>query len=433
MKRKTTVLKINVSVLCVLASCQPSENLTGSEQSSSVLPDLAACQTVGSLSAGTVYDDWSPSGWSSYGCFTARPWAHWGNVITGLDTDGISIGDRRIIWNEQPQGYDAPLVFANWDSRSDAENRFWLPEENDVIIGPLAWAEFAYVHDAFNDRDVWSMVSTSSPRQSQVIAQQLMVSAPITIAAISGTVNNWAPTGTPVVSGPWCQAGNQCDGSRTTAWNAQVDAGGATVTGIEYAGINYAAGQGPVKFLCNFGPGKMTLKHQSASSSEGNRLMLPSSHDYVLPACGAEEHATAGCCTILYRNTLVSSWLMLGGPSANDGKFPTVSGDKFNTGYGNPPAAFSAGNNNDMDLGCGTESRIRLSPVGSSVLTGIVAGTPGDVCVLQNFSTTYVISDYDSASATANRIRTPGGAGITSPVWDSVTCVYDQNGFWLCE
>lgn len=75
----------------------------------------------------------------------------------------------------------------------------------------------------------------------------------------------------------------------------------------------------------------------------------------------------------------------------------------------NTPAALAAGNNNDFPLPASV-SRIRFSAdAAGSTLTGLGAGTDGQVIVLQNISANdLTISPEDAASTAANRFGLNG-------------------------
>lgn len=81
--------------------------------------------------------------------------------------------------------------------------------------------------------------------------------------SISADQNNWAPTGL-----------------STATWIYTNTTGALNITGIA------AQSLGRVLALFNNGISNLTLKHQSASSSSGNKFFLPSTADFVIPPYG---------------------------------------------------------------------------------------------------------------------------------------------------
>lgn len=89
------------------------------------------------------------------------------------------------------------------------------------------------------------------------------------------------------------------------------------------------------------------------------------------------------------------------------------------------PAALALGNNNDY-AGIGNASFARISAdAGGSTLTGIVAGSPGDVIIVVCIANTLTIAHADAASAAANQFLSTTGANLTLSVDDIAIAVYD--------
>lgn len=104
--------------------------------------------------------------------------------------------------------------------------------------------------------------------------------ATITPTILSGSVNNYAPSGSSTAS--------------VQRWSASS---AVNVTGISSAGVTNSVALRPM--LINIGSFTITLKHESASSSAANRIVGPGNADYLL---------LAGATVELVRDTVSARW-----------------------------------------------------------------------------------------------------------------------------
>lgn len=99
------------------------------------------------------------------------------------------------------------------------------------------------------------------------------------------------------------------------------------------------------------------------------------------------------------------------------------------------PAALGAGStDNYAPTGLSTASRLRATPVATSVLTGITGGADGRELWLDNISATESLQlNHDATSTATNRFFLPNNANLTMLPNTSVLLVYDAtlaSGRW---
>lgn len=222
-------------------------------------------------------------------------------------------------------------------------------------------------------------------------------------AGITGTVNDWAPTGL------------------STARTIMEAITGVTVlTGLT------GGASGRRVDICNTGAFTMTFQNDNAGSTAANRFFLPSAADWVLGSSGQS------CATFVYDST-ATRWRMV---SKTGTSYPalsvvgnaTVGGTLGVTGVTTTtgglvdpgaltlsgsisPAALSGTNNNYAPAGFATAAVIRQDVSAAATITGLAGGVDGMIVTFINISNsdpkTLGFANESGSSTAANRFTLP--------------------------
>jgi hypothetical protein len=215
-----------------------------------------------------------------------------GTRITGIDATSASDGDIRLIINCESKQDAGVLVLRHENAGSAAANRFVTPEERDFYVGPQQMALIARrpLLDASglvtaNHR--WHVLG--NPRTMRTATQNLHLYPALdvgTVTPISGTLNNWNPTGDLPSGYSWGLAGSDVSFLNHSLLRVGVNAAGATITGMYWGAVApTTADLGPIKIIMNTGPGAITFKYSDAGSDVDNRFTsLPVGADLVVPS-----------------------------------------------------------------------------------------------------------------------------------------------------
>lgn len=246
-----------------------------------------------------------------------------GSVITGIDAIGasIAVGYRFTLCNTNNPQDDGVLALAPEHTSSTAANRIWTPDwgrdtsqtaTSRYIIGPSSCTDLIYMQPNPIDSSVKRWVVVDNTRFGHLSLKQLGIYPYSTPAAITGTVNNWDPDDVcAALGGPngnTCEAGaNVASTSYTMIMVTTTDSSGATITGLKYTGAATADGEGPIKIICGGGPGPVTLKNGSASSTTINNMLFGTSGDSEADVVLNGD----GRCAILYHPRDASTWFAI--------------------------------------------------------------------------------------------------------------------------
>jgi hypothetical protein len=209
-----------------------------------------------------------------------------GTILTGIDSTGVSPGDVKFFLNLSESGIDAGnVVIRHQDTGSSATNRIVTPDTHEYMCPCFGLTILIYGSDLR-----WH-IATESGWAKKVVTQALHFYPNMQVGTnaspISGTLNDWDPTGEALFAGTLGIAGSNCLFRDHTLIRVLTAVAGATITGLHTGGDGTPQDFGPVKVFLNQGPGFVTFKHLSGSSAVENRLNCPNSRDLIVPPGGS--------------------------------------------------------------------------------------------------------------------------------------------------
>lgn len=229
---------------------------------------------------------------------------------------------------------------------------------------------------------------------TRVTVQDLRLSPALTPAVITGTNNNYNPTGF----------------SAYTRIRQENDDGVTTITGLA------AQDDGELRLLENLGPNPLVISHESASSTAANRVTCPGGSDLTVLANGA---------ILFVYDGITSRWFIDAVSGVDNGTLASLRLTPAQS-----PAALAAGSTNDYaPAGLSTTTIFRLTPdagAAGSTLTGLVAQSTGSIRVLENLGVrSLTLAHEDAGSAAANRFTCPGGTALEILTGGAAWAIYD--------
>lgn len=242
----------------------------------------------GLLDFQVIYKDWNPTGLHTNGVVFVEAADNSGAVVTGMDSTGFKDGDTVTICNFNGHMDASSVGIPNLDSRSLANNRFFVPnggKTDDPSGASTLWYKIGVDECADVMRATpipgdatqhYWIFKNGRSRFQDITVGRLQLFPQMNTTAITGTVNNWNPT----PAGPFTYTCNLNPGPGTAPCNLDgspvnnqastlvyvntVDATGAILTGY-----NYTSGPGgdlgPVVCFANLGPGLVTFKDHGTS------------------------------------------------------------------------------------------------------------------------------------------------------------------------
>ena len=280
---------------------------------------------------GDRIDDWHPVDLGLRPVLEVQAGDNTGNLITGIDAigAGFEIGTRLTICNTNaPQ--DAGIVqFAPEDTHSAPNNRIWTPgygrttgqtATDRMAIGPSSCADVIYMQPDQSDTSIqrWIWIGQDS-RLSTAVTKQLGLYPYSFPAPISGSVDDFEGTdlcpmsgGNGGMGGPvagTCEAGSDPSfTSYTSVFIRTATPDLVTLTGMKYAasGGQQAEGQGPVKLMCNLGPGDLRLSNTDGASTQLDQFKIN-----VGAGSEADIVLRPGGCSLWYHIRDTGGWIPL--------------------------------------------------------------------------------------------------------------------------
>lgn len=225
------------------------------------------------LTSGATTNNWSPTGLSTASIIRATTSAGSTATLGGIVGAGAGndIGRTILLFNAGT----GTIALKHLGGGSSAANQFRLPGGVDFNLPVNQYTALAYDPAGYwvlDSRDAYTTLLTTTAGAS--IGGVFGTSTWIAPGALTSgsTTENWAPSGHGTASVILAQT--------STSSNATL--GGLTGDAV--------AGSGRHLTLLNFGPGTITLKHNSASSTaNSNRFRNPNDVDYVVPVDGVVD------------------------------------------------------------------------------------------------------------------------------------------------
>jgi hypothetical protein len=334
--------------------------------------------TAGYLVAGSTTDSWDHTMLQVYTDAA-------GATITGLYTSGSladpnALGITKVIRNMGP----GTLTLKHLVAGSDVENRFNMPQSEDIILGlnEAAWL-YTPLRNSIDGNSQWFVMSvghsnTTFPSVTTTgrvnVGGQFDLTGVETPAALAaGVTNNYDP------------------GSRDAVWRLTGHASGSQLTGIVAPALTH----GEVHLLVNIGSGPLVLvTDDGAASTAENRFLLDAAA-VVIPANGVR----------LIRYDLVDSrW-----------RIASTGGEtRMSLPHSIDTASTSGTQQNYAPTGCKYTTTIRVVMSGATTLGGLSCGqADGDVKVLIASGNTLSLTALDAGSSAGNKFQTPRSATVT--------------------
>lgn len=285
-----------------------------------------------------------------------------------------------------------------------AGNNIYCPNVSDVII-PYTGSAILYYD---SNTTGWIMLGMSTgDRHLRLVAHDFALAEPMSPTTLSaGNNNDYDPSG-----------GQFGDGIKTTSWlRLLANASGSTLTGLkQYAQTD----TGSIKVITCQG-NALTLAHEDANSSAGNRFNFPGGKNITLKA-----NQSVILIYDLFGGALTQArWRLIG---ASDGSFTTLTLMTHAT-----PAQFAATQNDWNPTGWKNTSVWRCTPNPTN-LTGMQEIEAGAIRVLTSYGSGLTIKHQSASSSSRNRFYNPGAADFTLNTGDSATFRYDADfGAWFC-
>lgn len=352
---------------------------------------LTPAATPSSLGSGNT-NDYNPTSWSNTTVFRVTPNAA-GSTVTGF-TAQVD-GTIRYIANIGT----APLFLTNEDSNSLAANRINTPGLVTAVIVPNDTATLRY--DATSSR--WFLQASPDNANPLLLDPQWQLTGPVTLA--SGLTSNWDPyAGSPIKTAVVLVTPNSADSS--------ID--GMLADGSGTAPIN-----GAVRILVHSAAnhGRILVKNFEGSASTAANCFDINSEQNVSGSGFAIGYRQAA---IFVYNSNISRWQCIGGLDGHIGKLG-LAGDITDAALANGTV------NNYSPTGIQYTSRLRLTSLGTTTLTGILAQSHGDTLWLTNLaSTALTLSHSDAGSLAANRFLCPNAVSAVLPQYGTALLVYDN-------
>jgi hypothetical protein len=370
-----------------------------------------------------------------------------GTILTGMESYGLTAGKLRYFFNPSISEQDVGTVTLKHEhAGSDPENRFACPGEVDYQVDihavTIMMRGYKGGVDPLTCGDPrWVIVGTSKFKkvltQALHLFPNLQVGTPA--APLSGSLDNYNPTGPSVFSG-FGIAGSDLVGKNHTLWRMFVDAAGATLTGLDGAATNNETEDfGRVHVMYNHGPGVLTVAHRSGSSDVENQIWCPNQRDLKIPADGTVWLIKPYMASP--DPGLTAQWRVIGTSFSNE-VFPSVTTEGAVTTKqliltpAVSPAALAKFTSPTSNLNPGTNTVIRITPhADGSLLDGIVPSVAGgDTRIVLNVGTgpLILLDEANSASSAGNRFMFPGAKPVVVPARFGITLRYDStSGGWL--
>lgn len=277
-----------------------------------------AIDLEGTLTDGFI-NNWAPASLATSDVIQVTAADNPGSVITGIDAigAGFAVGKRLTLCNANGPQDDAILSLAPENSGSTANNRIWTPAygkdtsqtaTDRYLIGPSSCIDLLYMTPNQADLTVKRWIVVDNTRFGSAVINQLGIYPSSNPAAITGTVNDWDPDDSSFGAGLGEGGVNTISTARTLIRISTVDGTGATISGVKYTGSQNADGQGPIKILCNTGPGPVTLKNYTGGSSGENLMLLSAAGD----SRGDIVLQAGDPCITLWHKRDVGSWVAFG-------------------------------------------------------------------------------------------------------------------------
>lgn len=386
---------------------------------------------------GDTQNDFTPTNWSTRTFFMLSAADNEGTRITGFG----ALPDRtvRVLYNSGTRVDDGNLILQPQNGASQTANRIFCPQDQDLKVAAHGCVVIMYSVTIGG----WIVLAVASSRHRYTCTEWLGLYPDATCAAITGTINDWAPTVTKLQNSAFTGIGS-AGGALTWKDNSLFrlltnDTTGAIVTGLSWIteglGSNAEpANHGPIKVFCNYGPGPVTWKYNSSNSAVGNRLFTPGSVDLVQNVNDV----------VTFVSVESTGWFVLANSQRTDGNFTAkkVIAARLAVGsaagdYYTPSAIANAQVDNLFagDASFLAAGRIRLQGGGGSCqITGMAGANDGVITgeekTFQNFGSQMILV-YNSASSNADRrFVLPSAVNMTVPAFGCFTLVYDQNQQW---
>jgi hypothetical protein len=233
--------------------------------------------------------------------------------IAGIIATGYADGQSLFIVNGSSGLGDAQsLILLHESTAAAAANRITTPDRRSFKVGSnsVVLLMRAPLLDGSGNPTADSRWYVHGQCDFESVkTQDLQFYPPFTTGGavgLSGTKNNWNPTGDAYGAYTYGLDGSDAIFKNHSLIRVGVDAAGMTITGM-YSGIAESGtdlDKGTLKVVINFGPGPITFKHRSASSDATNQIQCPYDDDFVL---------TVGESAIFVHDTY---WQVVSGPTS---------------------------------------------------------------------------------------------------------------------